>query len=256
MTTIKKYAKEYTLMTTGDKDVNLDFISAIMIFIIFVSFLMALVFRYDVTINIVWFLGIILGLVYVINVLIITYMRFHSLHIFAPHFSWSAMMTNIDSTTIIYDNIPVNFTIIPLMGAISRGFIPIPGGGKHGFLVADSSLLLDLEGNVAVYSDIFPTRVEYLPKELRARVMTHHRFKGNPKKVKAYFAIQPYGKTPAELQAELQDITQKSMGNLRAMIQSLIRENNHLNALLNSSLARERFVSGKFKSEEETPPQQ
>ena len=256
MPSLKKFTKEYALMTTGESEVNLDIASALMIFAIIVSFILALIFQYDVKINIVWFLGIILGMSFFMSVLIMSHIRFHSLHIFAPHFSWSAMMTNIDSTTLIYEGLEVMFVIIPLQGAISRGFVPIPGGGKHGFLVADASLLIDLEGNIGVYSDIFPTKVAYLPKDLRARVKRHNRFKGNPKKVPAYFAVQPYGKTSFELEKFLNNAGIQAMGNLRAMLLSTIRENNHLNTLLNSSLAREKYILTKNDTDNQQPPQQ
>ncbi|MEM0144056.1 MAG: hypothetical protein QXL94_08995 [Candidatus Parvarchaeum sp.] len=257
MSKLNKAFKDYSMMTAGEKDVNLDFATAVMTFIVIATFVLALVLKYDIKINVILLLGILLAFTFFVSILIMDHLRFHSIHIFAPHFTWSAMLTNMDSTTIIFEGVSVNFSIYPLMGAISRGFPPIPGGGRYGFLVADSNLIIDLEGNLAVYSDIFVTRVEYLPKELRARVMQHHRFKGNPKKVPAYFAVQPYGKTSSELAQFLDEIGMKSMGNLRAMLLSLIRENTHLNTLLNSALAREKYTAGKGESlEPQQPPQQ
>jgi hypothetical protein len=255
MSKIKKFTKEYALMTAGEKEVNIDVASSIMVFFIVVAFILAIVFQYDVTVNIVWFLGIILALTFFMSILIMSHLRFHSAHIFAPHFTWSAMLTNMDSTTMIYDGVEVNFAIYPLMGAISRGFVPIPGGGRHGFLVVDSSLIIDMEGNIGIYADIFPTRVAYLPKDLRARVMQHNRYKGDPKRVRAYFAVQPYGKTSYELHKFLDSLKLDAMGNLRAMMMSLIRENTHLNALLNSSLAREKYSAGKGE-DMDIPPRQ
>jgi len=180
----KKYLKRFSREVSGKDEVPVNSIVIYIFGAIFISILLAILTQKivkPVVINPFLLLLIIflpsVALVYLIFLSI----KYFNLRIFSDRYSFSAIYTDLKDAPIQtvknFNDNKIDFSIIPLGGAIIRDFIPLRGGGREGFLVVDKNLAMNLGGTIFVTSDLIITTVEALPIELRARIENHSLYK-------------------------------------------------------------------------------
>jgi hypothetical protein len=180
----KKYLKRYNKEVSGENEVPVNSIVIYIFGAIFISILLAILTQKivkPVVINpFLLLLAIFLPSIALVYLVFLS-IKYFNLRIFSDRYSFSAIYTDLKDAPIQtvrnFNNNKIDFSIIPLGGAIVRDFIPIRGGGREGFLVVDKNLAMNLGGTIFVMSDLIVATVEALPIELRARIQNHSLYK-------------------------------------------------------------------------------
>ena len=180
----KKYLKKYKKEVSGEDEVPVNSIVIYTFGLIFISILLAILTQKvvkPVVINPFLLLLLIFLPSVTLIYLVFLSIKYFNLRIFSDRYSFAAIYTDLKDAPIQtvrnFNNNKIDFSIIPLGGAIVRDFIPLRGGGRDGFLVVDKNLAMNLGGTIFVMSDLIVTTVEALPIELRARIENHSLYK-------------------------------------------------------------------------------
>jgi len=180
----KKYLKRFSKEMSGENEVPVNSIVIYIFGTIFISILLAILTQKivkPVVINPFLLLLMIFLPSITLVYLVFLSIKYFNLRIFSDRYSFAAIYTDLKDAPIQtvrdFNNNKIDFSIIPLGGAIVRDFIPLRGGGREGFLVVDKNLAMNLGGTIFVMSDLIVTTVEALPTELRVRIENHSLYK-------------------------------------------------------------------------------
>jgi len=180
----KKYLKRFSKEMSGENEVPVNSIVIYIFGTIFISILLAILTQKivkPVVINPFLLLLMIFLPSITLVYLVFLSIKYFNLRIFSDRYSFAAIYTDLKDAPIQtvrdFNNNKIDFSIIPLGGAIIRDFIPLRGGGREGFLVVDKNLAMNLGGTIFVMSDLIVTTVEALPTELRVRIENHSLYK-------------------------------------------------------------------------------
>jgi len=180
----KKYLKKYKKEVSGEDEVPVNSIVIYIFGLIFISILLAILTQKVVKPAVINpFLLLLLIFLPSVTLIYLVFLsiKYFNLRIFSDRYSFAAIYTDLKDAPIQtvrnFNNNKIDFSIIPLGGAIVRDFIPLRGGGRDGFLVVDKNLAMNLGGTIFVMSDLIVTTVEALPIELRARIENHSLYK-------------------------------------------------------------------------------
>lgn len=244
---VRKASNDYQQMISGEKEVNIDW--ALMGVIAWVGFglVASFIIQTKIAVDPFLLLGIIFGMLYLIGMFLTTYIRWGSIHIFAPNYSWSVIYTKLTYFQMIEKTDAgtetSDWAIIPLMGGLNKALPPLQGGGKWGFLVANKQLIRDFGGNIEVRSNIHEIRVGGLPAQLAKEVLHHERWKGDKKKVPIFWAVEPWESFPGEFDRELHQANMQSIGDFYQRYQSEVLLRRHAEDELAKALSREKNLS-------------
>jgi len=180
----KKYLKRFSKEMSGENEVPVNSIVIYIFGTIFISILLAMLTQKivkPIVINPFLLLLMIFLPSITLVYLVFLSIKYFNLRIFSDRYSFAAIYTDLKDAPIQtvrdFNNNKIDFSIIPLGGAIVRDFIPLRGGGREGFLVVDKNLAMNLGGTIFVMSDLIVTTVEALPTELRVRIENHSLYK-------------------------------------------------------------------------------
>ena len=190
----KKYLKLYNRETSDEDAIPVNPIIIITFSAIFISIILGTLTQKiikPVTINPFLLMAVVFAPSIALVYLVFLAMRYFNLRIFSDRYSFATIYTDIKDIPVQrvsnFHGQNIDFSIIPIGGAVVRDFPPLRGGGRQGFLVVDRKYARNLGGGtIFITSELIRTRVEALPPELRERVKNHPLYKpGSP----IYFGV-------------------------------------------------------------------
>jgi len=190
----KKYLKIYNREASDEDVIPANTIVLITFGAIFISIILGTLTEKiikPVSINPFLLMAVVFAPSIALVYLVFLAMRYFNLRIFSDRYSFATVYTDIRDVPVqtVSNSLGQNidFSIIPLGGAVVRDFPPLRGGGRHGFLVVDRKHARNLGGGtILITSELIRTRVEALPPELRERIKNHPLYKP---KAPIYFGV-------------------------------------------------------------------
>jgi len=190
----KKYLKIYNREASDEDVIPANSIVIITFGAIFISIILGTLTQKiikPVTINPFLLMAVVFAPSLALVYLVFLAMRYFNLRIFSDRYSFATIYTDIKDVPVQrvnnFNGQNIDFSIIPLGGAVIRDFPPLRGGGRQGFLVVDRRHARNLGGGIIfITSELIRTRVEALPPELRERIKNHPLYKP---KAPIYFGV-------------------------------------------------------------------
>ena len=189
----KKYLKMYNREASDEDVIPVNTIVLYTFGAIFISIILgSLTERIikPVTINPFLLMAIVFGPSIALVYLVFLAMKYFNLRVFSDRYSFATIYTDIKDVPVQtvrnFLGRDIDFSIIPLGGAVVRDFPPLRGGGREGFLVVDRNLAKNLGGTILITSELIRTRAEALRPELTARIKNHPLYKPN---APVYFGV-------------------------------------------------------------------